>query len=253
MKEENDFKVINVSEVYTTFMGEVNEFGIGHPVIFVRLGGCHLRCYKKTLGVLCDTPQSLEKGSGEDMRIESLIDQISSIKKETGISLVCLTGGDPLWRKPQQLKELFYQLKLISMDCVVETSGTISWIPFLAGAISPSFVLDYKLASAGLRDNINLLDRPEFITKLRPRDWVKMVVHDEADYEEAKLAVLRIRELQSTKTPIAMGCYWGGNITPFQLYKLLEKDGLLGDVSMNFQVHKMALASNFDVDVSGMI
>ena len=40
---------MKLNNIYTTFQGEVNAFGIGMPVIFIRLQGCHLRCYKRII------------------------------------------------------------------------------------------------------------------------------------------------------------------------------------------------------------
>ena len=60
-------KTIKVNTIYPAFAGEVNAHGIGVPCVFVRLAGCNLRCYFKTKGILCDTPEALEMKNGKDM------------------------------------------------------------------------------------------------------------------------------------------------------------------------------------------
>ena len=70
-----------LNTIYTTFQGEVNPFGIGFPVIFLRLQGCHLRCYKKTLGVLCDTPEGLDKPIAET-KISYIFAEIEKVSEK---------------------------------------------------------------------------------------------------------------------------------------------------------------------------
>ena len=66
-------KTLKVQTIYPAFMGEVNECGIGAPCVFIRLAGCNLRCYEKTRGCLCDTPEALAMTSGEQMSVGDIV------------------------------------------------------------------------------------------------------------------------------------------------------------------------------------
>ena len=82
-----------VNTIYPAFMGEVNLLGIGAPCTFVRLSGCNLRCYKNTMGTLCDTPEALELKCGNPMSVDEVIMQLDRYAERP---IVCLTGGEPL-------------------------------------------------------------------------------------------------------------------------------------------------------------
>jgi 7-carboxy-7-deazaguanine synthase len=243
---------MKVAEIYTTFMGECNPKGIGAPAIFLRMSGCPIRCYAATLGTLCDTPLFLERKSGEDRPIdflqsleaneewegkESILEELNRLRMQTGITTVCLTGGDPLWQKEEQLHKLFKSLE--GFYTVVETSGTLSPEPFLKYT-GTSFILDYKTKSAGVRGNRHM----EYMHLLRATDFIKFVLYDYEDYHEM-LEVLKSHEFQTTKAQIWAGTYWGGKMETFELFEKLKTNGLLGKVNINMQAHKLVIAADF--------
>lgn len=143
---------MKVNSIYSTFQGECNPFGIGQPVIFLRLQGCHLRCYKKTLGVLCDTPEALKKPLAVT-ELNSIFATVLEISKETGIKIITLTGGDPLWNTQEELQKLFVGLVERGFKVSIETSGTISWLPYSSISKDIFWVLDYKLQSSGVKNS----------------------------------------------------------------------------------------------------
>lgn len=229
----NSYKV---NCVYPAFQGEVNVKGIGAPVIFVRLQGCHLRCYKETMGTLCDTPEALE-GTSDCMHLQlpllmQMIDEVS--EKMGGVKFICLTGGDPLWRKASSLDAFFYACLIRGYQVSVETSGTLPMHSYRHHS-HVTWVLDYKLKSAGV-------DRPFLHSEIKYldcQDFIKFVVYDTEDYAEFKAKLLSLTE---TKATIAVGTYWGGKMTTMELYNRLIADKLLGKVVLNVQLHKMAFA-----------
>lgn len=237
---------MKLNNIYTTFNGEVNNKGIGSPVIFLRLQGCHLRCYLKTLGVLCDTPEGLKKPEEMD-NIRGIYEEVKSLSDGTGIKLITLTGGDPLYNKQEELEELFdlliYEGKF---EINVETSGTLSWLPY---AYYPKlhWVIDYKGKSAGVKLKNLVLDR-EHLGTLDKDDYIKFVIYDDADFEECVESVEFIRGTGS-KVNIAVGCYWGGKIEPLELFEKLKERKMLNKVTMNFQVHKMAVSSVYNKEI----
>ena len=250
---------LRLAEIYPTFNGEQNQFGIGSPTIFVRLAGCHLRCYKSTKGILCDTPMFLSSQSGNTETVNSIIDKAIKVREETDISLICLSGGDPLARKTEDVVALISGLVENNFLITIETSGTISvkatkelldrsdnyQVSSAHTSGTVSFILDYKLPSAGIKLKTTVTQDLSILTD---KDYIKFVVDGEEDYKELKEYVLE--KGNRTFANFTAGCFWGGSITPFDLFNRLKSDKLTGVVSMNFQVHKMALASDYTVETN---
>ena len=224
---------IRINTIYITYQGEVNNFGIGEPVIFVRLQGCPIRCYKDTMGILCDTPEALEKDDNTLIEIETVIERLDNIRKQTGISYICLTGGDPLWQNKETLHYLFTRLEQEKFFVSVETSGVIPIKPYVEYK-GVFWVVDYKLKSAGVK------------TKYAEQNFhvpkgtvIKFVVYDMEDLEEA-LAVVQSGKFNS-EAKFTVGLYWGTTkITYQKMSAVLIERGFLGKISINFQAHKMA-------------
>lgn len=237
-----------INTIYTTFQGECNVWGIGAPVVFVRTGGCHLRCYKDTLGELCDTPEALEKGSGKEMSTEETFHRVEHVGQ--GLKRICLTGGDPLWRKPSELAEFFEEAYQRGYEVSVETSGTLDWTEYAKHFPNVFWVLDWKLPSCGPSvTSKNILHKPELLSTLRDTDFIKFVVYDSLDFSHTVEAVLYVRQ-HSPDVRIAIGPYWGGPLTVFQTFNAVKEANLLDTVEINMQAHKLALTANFAIDIT---
>ena len=196
---------MKINAIYTTFMGEQNPFGIGAPVHFLRTQGCHLRCYLPTLGVLCDTPEGLTREGGTEMSAPQIITVLDRLRENSGgVSLVCLSGGDPLWRSEDSLNELFGALFANGFKVVVETSGTLSMRAYRQWS-NVDWVLDFKTLSAGVKKADNMLNDVPVLTN---RDIVKFVLHDEADYHDFVNKLDRLVALNSV-AKIVVGVFWG--------------------------------------------
>src|SRR5690606_13455664 len=153
---------LRITEIFLSLQGEARD--AGWPTVFVRLTGCPLRCG------YCDTAYAFHGGEWHD--IDAILAQVAS----HGVRHVCVTGGEPLAQKRcigllQRLCDAGYIVSL-------ETSGAVD-----IGAVDQrvSRVLDVKTPGSGevarnLWSNIALLT---------PRDQVKFVVCDRADYEWA--------------------------------------------------------------------
>lgn len=231
---------MRIQEIYTAFMGEQNKYGIGAPAIFLRSAGCHLRCYKHTKGILCDTPLALEKDSGKEYSLFDLFHELNTLRRETGINLICFTGGDPLWRSPEQLDEFFAYTKYECYNVVVETSGTLDWTPFTKYD-NISWVIDHKLPSAGLKASSLVYLKAGTLTS---GDYIKFVVDTEEDIEETLRYIDELKH--RTKAIFAVGPYWGSNT--FSVADLFKRLAALGSfnqevynapkIVMNVQLHK---------------
>lgn len=209
-----------VNTIYPAFMGEQNKFGIGRRCVFVRFSGCNIRCYEKTMGITCDTPEALCGKSGVGMSTAEIVDTL----REYNIRTICLTGGEPLMQNPVELLE---ELSREGYSVVVETNGTISVAPFVH-IRNVSFVVDYKAPSAGVRsfelDNFKYLRRD---------DYLKFVIYDDEDYEDMK----RICDMMKGKVNLVAGLFWGAKIGYVELTNRILRDRL--PLNLNMQVHKM--------------
>ncbi len=223
-------KTLIVNTIYQGFAGEVNIHGVGARCTFVRLAGCNLRCYKNTMGILCDTPEALEF-CGNKMDIETIALEVERL----GNPLVCLTGGEPLMQPVEDLLEL-----LTKKDnyVVIETNGSKS-ISRYRHFRRVSFVVDCKSSSSGesermIEDNYALMD---------DRDYLKFVINDAKDYWEMREWISNHPDFEGT---VAVGLFWGSKMGYQELMKNLLDDRL--HVEVNMQTHKMACMYDYFKD-----
>lgn len=161
-KEEREQHML-VHEIYASVQGESTYAGL--PCVFVRTTTCHLRCQ------YCDTMHAFYDGKVMDL---------PTIKKSIaayGISLVELTGGEPLLQ--QGSIQLMRELCDEGYTVLVETSGGVS-----TEKVDPRvrIILDVKTPGSGesarnVWENLN---------RLRPHDEVKFVMCSDEDIDFAK-------------------------------------------------------------------
>lgn len=216
--------MLYVNTIYPAFMGEVNKFGIGAPCTFVRLAGCNIRCYYKTLGTLCDTPEALVVDSGKKLQEEDILKQCNHY----GNNIVCLTGGEPLC---QEVKPLLRLLVNHGFNVVIETNGTRDIKPFQMEGVS--FVVDFKSTSTNYKRS--MLEGNFF--SMRHGDFLKFVIYDKRDYEDFVEWYKSYRDLLVQGFHLAVGVFWGSKITYDWLLRKIQADGI--PAYLNMQTHKM--------------
>ncbi|MEI6222061.1 MAG: 7-carboxy-7-deazaguanine synthase QueE [bacterium] len=106
----------NISEIFHSIQGEGPH--IGHPVIFLRLSGCNLRC--KWGETLCDTPYTSWNPEQNLLLTEEILTQLE-ITAPTCKHIV-ITGGEPTIQP--DFKELCVALKANGYNLDLETNGT---------------------------------------------------------------------------------------------------------------------------------
>src|SRR5450631_4486846 len=165
-----------IHEIYTSIQGESSFAGLA--CTFVRTTGCNLRC------VWCDTPQAFYGGTRMS-RGEVLAKALSF-----GTPLVELTGGEPLLQ-PGALV-LLRELCDAGRTALVETSGEAD-----VSRVDPRVhkVMDLKCPGSGESHR----NRWENLEHIGPRDELKFVLADRADYEWMR-DVVRERRL-ADRTP----------------------------------------------------
>lgn len=153
---------LRITEVFLSLQGESTS--VGWPTVFVRLTGCPLRCH------YCDTDYAFRGGE--------YIDMSGLLKRVAGYQVrhVTVTGGEPLAQPAclqflEQLCDAGYQVSL-------ETSGALD-VSQVDGRVTK--VLDLKTPGSGEVAR----NRFENLACLAPRDQVKFVICDRADYDWA--------------------------------------------------------------------
>jgi 7-carboxy-7-deazaguanine synthase len=103
---------MRVAEIFYSIQGEGNLVGV--PSVFVRTSGCNLRCS------WCDTPYTSWSPEGEDLTIDSIVDQAAQF---SAARHVVLTGGEPMIAPG--IVELSRRFRERGLHITIETAGTV--------------------------------------------------------------------------------------------------------------------------------
>jgi 7-carboxy-7-deazaguanine synthase len=157
---------LHLIELYKSVQGESSFAGL--PCIFVRLAGCNLRC------AWCDSEYTFT--GGKPFTEDEIVAQIEALAPCT---LVEFTGGEPMLQA-RELLPLMHRLLDSNYTLMIETSGErpLDDVPPAVHKI-----VDVKCPGAGSAANSF---RIENLAALTPRDEVKFVLTDRADYDFAR-------------------------------------------------------------------
>src|SRR5690349_20642144 len=153
---------MQITEIYASIQGESTFAGL--PCIFVRLTGCNLRCS------WCDSEYTFTGG-----RKMSANEIFAEIGKHAAIKLVEITGGEPMLQE-RELLPLMQQLLDAGYTLLLETSGER---PLAKVPATVHKIVDVKCPHSGAANTFN----SEILATLTPRDEIKFVISDLADYE----------------------------------------------------------------------
>jgi 7-carboxy-7-deazaguanine synthase len=155
--------LVTVNEIFYSVQGESTY--AGQPCVFVRLTACDLRCS------WCDTPYAFHEG-----RKRAVDDVVAEVERYE-CPLVEVTGGEPLLQ--EEVYPLMHQLLSKGKTVLLETGGHRSTVRVPEPVIT---ILDVKCPGSGEADRMDW----DNLARLRPRDEVKFVVKDRADYDYAR-------------------------------------------------------------------
>lgn len=181
--------------------------------MFVRLTGCPLRCR------WCDTTYSFQ--GGETLALDSLLARVATFATPT----VCVTGGEPLAQK--NCRPLLTALCDAGYSVSLETSGALD-----ISEVDPRVarIMDIKPPGSGESQR----NRWENLVHLTPRDEIKFVLADRADYDWARDTIAEHALHQRCAvllSPVQ------GELAPEQLANWILADRL--PVRMQVQLHKL--------------
>jgi 7-carboxy-7-deazaguanine synthase len=192
-----------VHEIYASVQGESTHAGL--PCTFVRTTGCNLRC------AWCDTPQAFYGGTR--MQRRDVLERALAL----GTPLVEVTGGEPLLQ-PGTLP-LLVELCDAGRTVLLETSGEAD-----VSRVDPRVHRIVDLKAPG--SNESHRNRWSNLLHLTPKDEIKFVLADRADYEWMRAAIAE-HLLASTVF---------GRLTTRELVRWVLEDGLA--VRVQLQMHK---------------
>ncbi len=202
---------LRVTEIFLSLQGEASRVGL--PTVFIRLTGCPLRCG------YCDTEYAFQ--GGEWMEVPAILGRV----RAHGARHVTVTGGEPLAQKA--CCDLLRVLCDAGLEVSLETSGALD----ISGVDARvARIVDVKTPGSGemarnLRSNIE---------RLTPRDEVKFVLTDEADYVWARERLSEYGLM--ARCPVLFSPAWG-RLDAARLAEWVLRDGL--DVRVQVQLHKL--------------
>jgi len=203
--------VLTINEIFHSIQGESTH--AGEPCVFVRLTACDLRCR------WCDTPYAFHEGR------RMPVDEVVRAVEAYGCPLVEITGGEPLLQA--DVVPLMERLLALGKTVMIETGGHRSIAGVPAGVIR---VMDIKCPGSGEVEKTDWSN----LAQLTPRDEVKFVIADRADYEFARDVVAR--EQLAERCGAVLFSPVHGELHPRQLAEWVLADRL--PVRVQLQLHK---------------
>jgi 7-carboxy-7-deazaguanine synthase len=155
--------VLKINEIFKSIQGESSHTGL--PCVFVRLTGCNLSC------TWCDTDYAFNEGN--DMTLEDIVAAV----ERCGISLVEITGGEPLMQK--EVLPLMQTLLDKDYTVMLETAGSLPIDEVPDRVIK---IMDLKCPGSGEVAKNNF----DNLRHLTLKDEVKFVILDRRDYDWSK-------------------------------------------------------------------
>jgi len=201
---------MRITEIYRSIQGETQYAGL--PCTLVRTTGCDLRCG------YCDSAFAFH--GGKDMTVSQVVAEVEAL----GPRLVLLTGGEPMLQR--EIGALAEALLGRGYQVMIETSGSQP-LDSLPAAVAR--IVDVKTPGSGESARM----RWSVLDGLGPRDAVKFVICDEADYRWAA-EVIRSRGLADRCEVLLSPQH--GKVDPRQLIGWLLDDRL--PARLNLQLHK---------------
>ncbi len=152
---------------------------------------------------------------------------LSEIRRISQTMRVIITGGEPLIQL-ESVIELCHLLNTYGYAVQVETNGSI-----IPPDLPVTWVMDYKLPSSGMMDKMLPL---ESFQNLPMGSWIKFVIANDADYEEAVSVARRLAN--NPELGLAFSAC-SSSMRHAELFRRMKEDKL-EEVLLSIQIHKLA-------------
>lgn len=172
-----------ISEIFKSIQGESTYAGL--PSVFIRLAGCNLDCF------WCDTGYAKAKKNAKEndeikgakeLSVDDVIKEVARLDARH----VVITGGEPLIQ--DETIELITKLLAITLapealeaprTVLLETNGSTSLERVDDRVVK---IVDVKCPSSGYAKSFKM----ENLLYINPKDEIKFVIADKADYDFAR-------------------------------------------------------------------
>lgn len=209
-----------VNEIFTSIDGEGVFAGL--PAIFVRFGGCNLRCS------YCDTTYAQLMGSGIFHTPDQIIELVSAQVKETHAEHITLTGGEPFMQLG--IYELAARFnKELNLTVNIETNGSVC-IDRTKSTPALIHTIDWKSESSG--ESEKMIEANLYAG--RCTDILKFVVGDMNDLEQMHTIILNHPDCQMQ---IFVSKIFNSELEYSDIVEFLLANKL-GNVRLQLQLHK---------------
>ncbi|PCI36606.1 MAG: hypothetical protein COB53_09010 [Elusimicrobia bacterium] len=163
----------NLVEVFSSLQGEGPR--LGERQIFVRFGGCNLRCD------YCDEPDTIPAGVGESWSLGRLESEFSRLVRTRPHQAVSWTGGEPLLQA-EFLAEAIEVTRHFGLKNILETNAVLPEKFNTVRALFDAVAVDLKLPSAIGFSAFS--KHAEFLKALPKGSYVKVVLTEDSKWEE---------------------------------------------------------------------
>ncbi|MDP2759016.1 MAG: 7-carboxy-7-deazaguanine synthase QueE [Sideroxyarcus sp.] len=202
---------LHISEIFFSLQGETSRAGL--PTVFVRLTGCPLRC------TYCDTAYAFS--GGQTMSLPAIVAAVAQHAPQ----YVTVTGGEPLAQK--NCLPLLRALCDAGYAVSLETGGMLD----ISGVDERvMIVLDIKTPASGEVEKNHWRN----LEHIKPRDEIKFVLCDEADYQWAKQILLQHKLVERCGVLFSPA---QGQLAARELAEWILRDHL--PVRFQLQLHKL--------------
>jgi 7-carboxy-7-deazaguanine synthase len=206
---------MKIIEMFKSIQGESSYAGI--PCFFIRLAGCNLNCS------YCDTEYAKTADGADEYSIEDILTET----KKAGVSLVEITGGEPLLQNG--VIDLSGRLLLAGYTVLIETNGSLPTLPLPGEVVR---IIDCKCPSSGEAERMEFAN----FANLAPLDEIKFVIADRNDYDYA-CGIIRKYDLNSKVNNILFSPIPSDKFSPALLGEWILEDNL--NVRLQLQLHKI--------------
>lgn len=178
---------MRVSEVYLSVQGEGPN--VGFPTVFVRFGGCNLRCPLWP----CDTQWAIDPAYRKEWLVQTPQQLVTRIFEAAGMAEkfnVCFTGGEPFLQPERDLHMLYTELirhpygqRIKNFEAF--SNGALKYPDWLYSS-GVDVVMDWKLPGSGEGEwsETRLENVKKFVD--RKQLALKYTIADRHDYDVAK-------------------------------------------------------------------
>jgi 7-carboxy-7-deazaguanine synthase len=197
---------MRVSEVYLSVQGEGPRVGI--PTVFVRFGGCNLKCAKWP----CDTPHAIDAKNYRQEWIETGQTVLTERITQFCTNNICFTGGEPMLQLRTGMQGLIATLDNSGYHMEMFSNGTLLYPRSVYWHVD--IVMDWKLPGSGEATDVEERWANAFNLNRMNKDYgrhnaIKFTITGRDDFEVALEVYDQLRAKKLTHIPIYYGVVWG--------------------------------------------